>query len=397
MKKVMLIAGGEWQKSIAKKIKDCGYYLIVSNLYKDSPAFVYADECYVANVLDKEKNLEIAKKCKPDAIITDQSDIAVPTVAYLCENLGLRGIGMEVARLFTNKYCMRDFCSKNGFSCIKYRLCENLDEAIEFYNTYGRSIIKPIDSQSSRGVHIINSEQDVLNYFTESVSFSNSEKKILIEEYIDGKEFTVDGVKTPDDYAVLAISEKEHYKENPNIAKKLFFSYDNDKFDYDKLRKLNHDMVMKMGMPYGITHAEYKFANGEFYLIEIAARGGGTRISSDIVPIMSGVDHNRLLVEMSLGKDVSLPKVEATKRCAVLNFLEFPEGRVKKIIGLDEAKKIDGIVDIVLDFKENDYISAPKDDRTRVGFYIAYAKDRENMMLLSNEVEKLLEVEYYDN
>ena len=39
-----------------------GHFVICSNLYEDSPAFVYADVCEVANVLDKEKNLEIAKK-----------------------------------------------------------------------------------------------------------------------------------------------------------------------------------------------------------------------------------------------------------------------------------------------------------------------------------------------
>ena len=63
------------------------------------------------------------------------------------------------------------------------------------------------------------------------------------------------------------------------------FSHTNKKYDYEKLARLNSDMVETMGLPFGITHAEYKYYNGEFYLIEIAARGGGTRISSDIVPI----------------------------------------------------------------------------------------------------------------
>ena len=83
MTKIMVIAGGDWQIELIKQAKKMGYYVICSNLYEDSPAFAYADACEVANVLDKEKNLAIARKYMPDAVISDQSDIAVPTVAYL--------------------------------------------------------------------------------------------------------------------------------------------------------------------------------------------------------------------------------------------------------------------------------------------------------------------------
>ena len=396
MKKIMVIAGGAWQKPITRKAKDMGLYVISSNLYEDSPAFEYADECYVANVLDKERNLEIAKKVMPDAVITDQSDIAVPTVAYVCEQMGLRGIGTDKASLFTNKYLMRDFCCKNGFPDIKYRLCSDINEAVDFYEQYGKSIIKPLDSQSSRGVYIINSVEDIMKNFEDTRSYSNSACKVLIEQYIEGTEFTVDGVKTPDDHVVLAISEKTHFEHNPSIAKGLFFSNKNDRFDYDKLRKLNSDLVNAMELPYGLTHAEYKYMNGEFYLIEIAARGGGTRISSDIVPIMSGVDHNKLLIEMALGKSVTVERDIDMERCAVLNFLNFRNGRVKKINGLDEAKALPGVVEIMLDFEEGDTIKEPSDDRSRQGFYIAYADNKENMESLCKKIEATVEVDYYE-
>ena len=75
----MVIAGGDWQIELIKKAKSMGHYVICSNLYKDSKGFKYADLGEVADVLDKQKNLEIAKKHSPDAVISDQSDIAVPT------------------------------------------------------------------------------------------------------------------------------------------------------------------------------------------------------------------------------------------------------------------------------------------------------------------------------
>jgi carbamoyl-phosphate synthase large subunit len=90
MAKIMVIAGGDWQIELIKKAKAMGHYVICSNLYEVSPAFPYADACEVCNVLDKEGNLRIAQKYQPDAVISDQSDIAVPTVAYVSEKMGLR-------------------------------------------------------------------------------------------------------------------------------------------------------------------------------------------------------------------------------------------------------------------------------------------------------------------
>ncbi len=51
-----------------------------------------------------------------------------------------------------------------------------------------------------------------------------------------------------------------------------------------------------MELPYGVTHAEYKVTStGEIYLIEVAARGGGS-ISSKIIPYLTGFEPNRALV-----------------------------------------------------------------------------------------------------
>ena len=113
---VFVIAGGAWQVPLLRKVKELGYEAVNSNLYENSPAFEYADHCEVANVLDKEKNLEIAMKYNVDAVLTDESDIAVPTVAYVAKTLGLPTIGEDKAALFTNKYQMRCFCRDHGLN-----------------------------------------------------------------------------------------------------------------------------------------------------------------------------------------------------------------------------------------------------------------------------------------
>ena len=385
MAKIMVVAGGSWQCPIVKTAKEMGHYVICTNLYEDSPAFKYADAGLVANVLDKERNLEIAKEYKPDAVLTEQSDIAVPTVAYVAEKLGLKGIGIEVADRFTNKYKMREFASKAGVPVPEYKLCRTVDEAAIFLNENPLSIIKPIDSQSSRGIHIVRTKDDLERYFDDCVQYSNAENAILIEEFIDGTEFTVDGVMTSSEYVVTAISQKEHYGYNPNVAKKLIFTNQNEAYDYDRLRKENMDMIAAMGLSFGLTHTEYKYRDGKFYLIETAARGGGTKISSDIAKLVSGIDCNRLYLNMITGVSDEIIKGES-HACAMLGFFDFKPGRITDITGLDKALLLKGVHDLSREIKVGDMLEKAQDDRSRCGYYILFAESLQEL----NERERRL-------
>lgn len=401
MKTVMVIAGGNWQVPLIKKLKEEGYIVVVSNLYPDSIGFKYADYAEVADVRDKKRNLEIALKYNADVIVTDQSDIAVPTVAYVSEKMALPTIGLEMAELFTNKYMMRSFCEQNGFAYPDYKRVTSIEDALEVYKTWDKTaIIKPLDSQSSRGVFIINTSQDIIDNFEETQSFSGDKESVLIEQYIYGTEFTADGIVCNGKHYTLAISEKEHYDYNESIASSLFFSYKNERYDYNKLRFINDKLIEKAGLPFGLTHAEYKYSNGEFYLIEVAARGGGTRISSDIVPAVSGIDNYKIWIDEILGKgNISVNKtvIEAnSEKCAILKFLDIKETgkRIAAINGIDEIKKMTGVIDFQVEFKVGDVIHNAKDDRSRVGFYIAEAESKEALTVLIKQIERLFVIEY---
>lgn len=371
MAKIMVIAGGAWQCPIIKTAKKMGHYVICTNLYEDSPAFRYADMGLVANVLDKEKNLEIAMKYKPDAVLTEQTDIAVPTVAYIADKLGLKGVGVDIASRFTNKYKMREFTSNLGIATPKYKLCHTVKEAADFLQEVSMSIIKPIDSQSSRGIHLVRTREEIEKYFDDCIQYSNAEKSILIEEFIEGTEFTVDGVKTESEYIVTAISEKEHYKYNPNVANRLLFTNYNDRYDYDRLRRENADMITAMELPFGLTHTEYKYRDGKFYLIETAARGGGTKISSDIATLVSGIDCNELYLNILTGGSEKIIR-GSRHECAVLGFFDFKPGRITEISGIEEAVW-GGVHDLKLEVKVGDQLGQAQDDRSRCGYYILFA------------------------
>lgn len=398
-KKVMVLAATIWQIPLIKKLKamNCEVYNV--NLYENSPAFKFADHWAVMDILDKQACFEYAKENKIDAIMSEQCDIATTTIAYVADELGLPGIGNDMAELYTNKFAMREFCAKHGIPSPEYKICRTKQQAIAFFEQVNKkSILKPLDSNSSRGVYTINSVNDIEKYFDLSMGYSHAQKAVLIERYIEGTEFTVDGIVGDNGHISLAISEKHHYEHNPNIADELFFSHSNDKFDYDKLKDTNNRFVNLSKLPFGITHAEYKYEDGKFYLIEIGARGGGNLIGSTIVPLMSGVDNYKYLVNKSLGisidEDLHIDESLA-QRCCVLKFFDTPDngGKVKAINGIDYLENSDNIVSFKLNFQKGDIIEAAKDDSARIGFYIAYAESKAELLKIMNEIERKFSIE----
>lgn len=385
MSKIMVLPGTVWQVPLIKSIKHMGHHVLLVNPTENPGVRELADRFLATDIFDVDLIEEWAKENRIDAIISDECDIAMPVVAELGSRLKLPCLSREAAVLYTNKFLMREFGAKNGFNTVPYKLCETPDEAIAFLNQINKSIvIKPIDSNASHGVFTARTEQDIRKYFDETLSFSRSRKAVLVERYVNGTEFTVDGIKTPDQHFTLAISEKKHFKHNENIASELLFTHKSETYDYKKLKAINDLFVMKSPLSFGLTHAEYKYENGEFYLIEIAARGGGNLISSLIVEFMSGYDTYEYLINWSLGKsfhiDFTVPESHHD-RVSVLKFFDIPKssGIVKRIDGIDYLKKEKDIVSISINCSLGDRVGHAKNDSDRLGYYIACSENKEKL------------------
>ena len=373
MARIMVVAGGDWQIELIKRIKGKGHFVICSNLYADSPAFKYADAYEISDVLDKEKNLEIAKKYSIDACLSDQSDIAVTTVAFINERLGLNGIGTRMAELFTDKSIQRSFCREKGIKIPDFVVCENDNDATSFLNKYKKIIVKPIDSQSSRGVHTIENAEELSRYYKDAIKWSNKKRVFLAEQYIDGDEFTIDGLIVNGHHYPLCISIKEMYANNTNISKCQSYSYYSEKYDYDRLRKENKRLFETANLKMGLTHSEYKVFNGDYYLIEAGARGGGSNLSAKIVPFMSGIDNYDILIEESLGEYIDEKKIMCQRfpidRYVIMRFFDFGTGRVKSVKGVEAIKNSPMMIDYQWRVKKGDYLMTPEYGRLRPGHF----------------------------
>lgn len=399
-KKILVFPGTQWQVPLIEKIQEMGHQALVVNPDPNAPGMKKADLCLISDIFDKDRIVEFGRDQKVDAVMSDECDIAMNMLAELGVIFNVPAMDEETAALFTDKFLMREFSKRHGLKYPEYKFCKTVEDAIALQKEINKPIIiKPLDSNASHGVFKCSNENEIREHFAESMSFSRVEKSVLAERFIVGTEFTIDGVKTPNAHYTVAISEKKHFAHNESIANELLFSHYNPNFDYDKLRATNDAFVMKSNLQFGFTHAEYKFEDGEFYLIEIAARGGGNMISSCITQYMTGYDTYRYLVECATGnvhdEDFSL-RPEYKERAAVLKFFETPGGggKVREIKGIDY---LDGEPDIKhyrLNFNVGDTIENALNDSVRIGFYIVCSENMQKLREVINNVQKNFQIIY---
>ncbi len=396
-KKLIILGAGENQVPIIDLAKQKDYYTIAISIDGDYPGFKHCDKKYIMDVREKEYILDIARKEKITGILTDQTDIAVPTAAYVAEKLGLPGIGYECALSFTNKFKMRESCEKTKIKTIGFRRASNYKEADKAARELSLPlIIKPVDNQGSRGVGKVDRYSDLKEKFDRAIKYSST-GTVIIEEFFQGREIVIEGFSKDYKFHNLIIGDSENFESiEMFIPKQRIFPTTLNSEIKAKVLSANRGLVEKLGLKFGITHSEFLVneTNGDICLIEIAARGGGVFISSDLIPLACGINVNELLIELSAGGNPDFDMkgyVEASS--GYVCFL-LPEGTITKVEGLEEVKKLPGVhraclANIQLGIKT----PCLKDKTSRLGPILVSAENRNKLLDIIQELKTLLKIE----
>ena len=394
MKKLMVLGAGSGQIDIIQKAQARGIHVIAVSPYGDYPGLKIADTTYDLDVRDEESILEVARQEKIDGVITDQTDMAMRTVAYVAEHMGLPGIGYECASLFTDKYAMRRRSEELGLPTIKSAVTGSIEEAEEFFVNLGKpAIIKPVDNQGSRGIYKIESIEDIAANYEQSRAFSKSQR-VIIEQYVDGDEYEVNSLVINGVEHTLCCGDLTMFEE-PGIFASRFRLYPScrDEQEVARLLQLNKDTVEGFGLKNGLTHSEYRAdKDGTVYLIEAAARGGGAHVSSDIIGLQTGFDTSEYLIDFALGLAGDAPQFETELcHCGTFSFY-LPAGKVISTEGIEEAKALPFIRGNDLDEIEEGMITKPYSDKTGRYISVLVADDRDELMDHFDQYKQLINI-----
>jgi biotin carboxylase len=387
-----VLGAGQWQIPTITLAKSLGYRVFVTDIYPERPGYALADDFQVVDIADREATLRAAATRRIDAIVCDTTDVGVPSMAWVAERLGLPGIGYETALNFTNKHRMRTLTQAAGVPNPPFRLAHDFGEAQKAAAEMGWPVVvKPTDNQSSRGVHVVRMAERLAPAFSDAWSCSRS-GEVIVEGFLDGTEVTVESFCCNGEVQIAGISDKSHFAHRPEVANRLTYPAAFDAETLSRIAAVNRQVVAALGLKSGIAHAEYMIVSSECYLVEIAARGAGSYVYSQIVPFLADAPVPEAYLRF-LGGEGMCVEARGGERAANLAFFGFPEGRVKSIRGVEQARAIPGVQEILLEFNVGDVLKPPNDDRSRPGMAVVFGRTRAQVLETTETVFQTVRVE----
>ncbi len=383
-KKAIILGGTYPHSSLIKKLIDRGFYTILIDYYENPIAKKYADEHIRESTLAKDKVLAIAREMKVDLVISAFIDQANVTAAYVSEKLNLPcPYDYQTALNVTNKNYMKDIMSKNNICTARY-IKINSDWDYNIRNLKYPLIVKPTDSNSSKGVKKIDNKQDLMIYSKEALELSRS-KEAIIEEFVSGIEIGIDCYI--DDYKAQILMIKERVKvvadNNAQQINCCIWPYDVN----EKLKVKVEFIALQIAKAFNLKNCPLMIqaiiSHNDVYVLEFGARYGGGE-SFRLIEKANGVDVVSLSIDSFLGNDVKI-NINWNGYYYADNFIYARKGVFKNI----EYEGVNDQCDYITEYKEeNTVIEGKLSSNNRVGVFVIKSKNKEELINIRNEVLK---------
>ena len=313
MKKIMILGASILQLPAIIKAKEMGLQVIAVDM--DPNAIGFKEEnviCEVISTIDEEGILAAAKKHNIDGIVTICTDLPMRAVARVARELGLPGISEEAAYMCTNKGAMRERLKQCGVPVPEYYNVVTKEEYFDAIRKFeNKCVVKAVDNSGSRGIQLINDVNDIKSV-EEAYEYCKQYShcgELVVEEFMEGPEvcvetLSVDGVCYP-----IQITDQ--------LAKQPPYFTDAGYNQPTLLNDETKEEIKKIATAANIALKNYKGSSCTEMIItkhgpkivEVGARLAGDCMTTHLVPLSTGVDMVRAVINIALGEPVDfLPK-----------------------------------------------------------------------------------------
>ena len=362
-KKIAIIGAALFQEPSIIKAKEMGYETHVFAWAAGDPGEKMADYFYPISIREKDEILAKCREIGIDGIVSIASDLAMDTVNYVAEEMGLPGNSMEATRISTNKHWMREAFEKNGDPSPRSMLVDSTTDFASIDMEFPL-IVKPTDRSGSRGVHKVYDSRKLRDAIIKAREYS-FEDKAVVEEFVEGDEYSIEYISFQGKHYFLAATQKittgapffieTGHREPAPLSDEMI----------ERIKAVSDHALDTLGLKNGAAHIELKIDGDKINIIEIGGRMGGDFIGSDLVELSTGYDFVKGVIKVSMGED---PEVPADLKPIAKAGVDF-------IIGSDDVKKYEefkaahpGV--ILKEHIDSDLSDIVTDSSNRHGYYI---------------------------
>src|SRR2546428_2185421 len=351
--------------------------------------------------LDQEASVraivEFAEQHPIHAIIS-VDDSAVELAARASAALGLAHNSPQAAEAARDKLLMRTLMSKGGAPCPVFRpFSLNADPAWVATQIAYPCVVKPLRLSGSRGVIRANDSEEFSVAFNRlkrlllSEGYSEQDS-ILVEDFIPGFEVALEGMLTHGQLKVLALFDKPDPLDGPFFEETIYVTP--SRLSAQVQQDISDCVAIaaaSLDLREGPVHAELRVNEQGPWMLEIAGRSIGG-LCSTILEFGSGMCLEELILRHAIGQEIT--SVERDKHAAGVMMIPIPtSGILKRVHGVEEAKKVPLITGIEITAKLNYPLVPLPEGASYLGFIFARGETPAGVEEAIRKAHKLLSFE----
>ena len=374
-KSVLVFGVGELQRSIIQRAKLKGLFAIGIDPCADAVCKDEVDAFEIVGGQDFEGTCAVVEKYGVDAIVTAATDKPLVMMARVAEKYGFPFYSVETAQWSTDKYQMKQRFMEGGVPCARGRLISKVEDANDLYYPL---IVKPRDNSGSRGVKLCRTKEELVASMDEALGYSKFDS-VLVEEYIEGPEYSIEGLHYEDKSEVIQFTEKKttEFPYNVELGHKQPANLTD--VQKDAIRDLISKIARCMHFENCPSHTELKINERGIFIIETSPRLGGDYITSTLVPLSTGINIEDQLLNVAFGEKVDTKTGRIDKASGVC-FLKLPCGTVQAIDpAVMEAAQWPAVKEFSTLLRVGDEVHPITSSLNRYGQYIVQTENREDL------------------
>lgn len=383
-KKAVLIFGvGSLQKSIIGRAQKMGLYTVGIDPCEDATCRADVDAFEVVGGQDFEGTCAVVEKYGIDAIVTAATDKPLVMMARVAEKYGFPFYSVETAQWSTDKFQMKQRFIEGGVPCAKGRVIKTVEEAADMVYPI---IVKPRDNSGSRGVKLCRTKEELEQSMTEALEYSKLDS-VLVEEFIEGPEYSIEGLHYDGKSEVIQFTEKKTTEFPYNVELRHIQPANISEENKVKIREIVAKIGKALKFENCPSHTELKINERGIFVIETSPRLGGDYITSTLTPLSTGINMEDQLLHIALGEIVDTQTGRVEKASGVC-FLNLPCGKVTAIDpAINEVSTWSNVYSFATSLEVCDEIHPITSSLNRYGQFIVKGKTREKVVSSLDEYE----------
>ena len=231
----------------------------------------------------------------------------VEPTGLVADYFGLPFPGLRAARACRNKYLQRWYLPDlSPVSVVIPPGSRATVAAVPF-----PAVVKPATRHSSEGVQMVHDRDEL----TAQLGEYPSEETILVEQMISGQEYSVESLTQDGKTLFSSVTRKETNDVDSQYFVEMAHTVPAPHDEkWDAVQRANVEMLERLGIENGITHAEWRLdEQGEARLMEVAARTPGDGIMV-LYHLATGRRMEPEILRIALGENAEYPAAQRYAR-----------------------------------------------------------------------------------